>query len=92
MFKDKLSTCAQSRPILCKVPGQKIKSNVPDKLITKSFSQCTKNKYYETSRSLCCQILGKDFYTKESTKPIFKKHDLLTAYNSYTTIEVFIPI
>ena len=82
-FKDKLSTCARTRPILCKVPGQKIKSNVPEKLITKSCSQCTKQKYHETSRPLRCQILGNDFYAKESTKPIFKKHNLLTVYNLY---------
>ena len=82
-FKDKLSTCARTRPILCKVPGRKIKSNVPEKLITKSCSQCTKQKYHETSRPLRCQILGNDFYAKESTKPIFKKHNLLTVYNLY---------
>ncbi len=31
----------------------------------------------------CCQILGEEFYAKESTKPLFKLHKLLTVHNLY---------
>ena len=36
------------------------------------------------SRALDEQILGASFYTKEHTKPLFKKHNILTIHNLYT--------
>ena len=35
------------------------------------------------TRPLDNQILGKDFYMKEHTKPLFKQNGLLTAHNLY---------
>ena len=35
------------------------------------------------TRELGCQMLGAEFYTKEHTKPLFIKHNLITVHNLY---------
>ena len=76
-YQNKLKTCARARPITCTIP-----KSTP---LVKPCSHCNKikQKNNKPAQPLRCQILGNDFYTKESTKPIFKQHDLLTVYNLY---------
>ena len=74
-YQNKLKTCARARPITCTIP-----KSTP---LIKPCSHCNKikQKNNKPAQPLRCQILGNEFYTKESTKPIFKQHDLLTVYN-----------
>ena len=76
-YQNKLKTCARARPITCTIP-----KSTP---LIKPCSHCNKikQKNNKPAQPLRCQILGNEFYTKESTKPIFKQHDLLTVYNLY---------
>ena len=84
-FQDKFKTCARSRPINCKILRQD--SNVKNSNIpyVKPCEYCIqkKRKHDKFTRGLRCQLLGEEFYAKESTKPIFKQHELLTVYNLY---------
>ena len=41
------------------------------------FKTCARSRPYGE------QLLGKDFYCKEHTKPLFKAHDIMTVYNLY---------
>ena len=84
-YQDKLRTCARSRPIHCTLVGKNIHVENSSKTHVKPCTRCTKNtrKDEELIRPLRCQILGEEFYAKESTKPIFKQHQLLTVYNLY---------
>ena len=41
------------------------------------FNTCARTRTYEN------QMLGKEFYEKEHSKPLFKKHNLLTVHNLY---------
>ena len=84
-FKDKFKTCARSRPIQCTVVsknshvGNSTKSNVSP------CDKCNRNKRKcdVLTRCLRCQVLDGEFYSKESTKPIFSDQELLTVYNLY---------
>ena len=79
-YKNKLKTCARSRPIVCKISSDKNKSAILERPVIKPCQQCSTVKL---TRPLRCQILNKEFYSKESTKPIFEKHGLLTVHNLY---------
>ena len=42
-----------------------------------------KNRSDKKVRPHQCQLLGEEFYTRESTKPLFKNYELLTIHNLY---------
>ena len=83
-YQDKFKTCARARPIKCKIMMREssIKtSKSKDPLyVIKPCIQCARKK---NKKLLSCQKLGDEFYTKESTKPLFNLHKLLTVHNLY---------
>ena len=82
-YQNKSKTCARTRQITCTIPQRATIND--EKLLIKPCSHCNKlkQKNDKIAKPLRCQTLGKDFYAKESTKPIFKQHDLLNVYNLY---------
>ena len=82
-YQNKPKTCARTRQITCTIPKRLTKSD--DKFLIKPCTHCCKlkQKNDKLAKPLRCQILDKEFYAKESTKPIFKQHDLLNVYNLY---------
>ena len=84
-FADKFRTCSRTRPILC----IKLQKGLNDKDSAKpNIKPCTicigmKKKHEKKVRPHRCQILGEEFYSRESTKPLFKAHDLMTVHNLY---------
>ena len=82
-YQNKLKTCARTRPITCVIPQCMSKNS--DEPTPKPCSYCSKlkRKNEKITKPLRCQILSNNFHAKESTKPIFKQHDLLTVYNLY---------
>ena len=95
-YQDKFKTCARSRPIQCKILG-KHESNADNSVNprVKPCDKCVRSKlavHNKLARPLCCQKLGAEFYSKESTKPLFNSHKLLTVHNLYrfrTITELF---
>ena len=86
-YQDKFKTCARTQPINCT-----ISKNSVDKLLVKPCMQCSSRKNGKLVKSFHCQKLGEAFYAKESTKPLFKLHELLTVHNLYklrTITELF---
>ena len=85
-YQNKQQTCARTRRITCVIPqSMSNNSEEPNNLIIKPCSYCTKlkRKNEKVAKPLRCQMLDNNFHAKESTKPIFKQHDLLTVYNLY---------
>ena len=88
MYQDKFKTCARARPIQCKIlenHNHTICNNSTNQRV-KPCEQCSLNKLESNKnlvRPLRCQALGHEFYSKESTKPLFKHQELLTVHNLY---------
>ena len=96
MYQDKFKTCARARPIHCSIPTKH------DHTVTHSTNthikpckRCIEAKPKSNKnqpRPLRCQTLGPEFHAKQSTKPLFKLHELLTVHNLYklrTITEIF---
>ena len=83
-YQNKLKTCARIRPITCTIP-RTIPTNTDNELSVRPCSHCIKLKRKKDKKikPLRCQILDNNFHAKESTKPIFKEHNLLTVFNLY---------
>ena len=77
-FTDKFKTCVRTRPILCNKTGK-------DKFICCSVCEEFRKKTDKRTKPYRCQQLGSEFFARESTKPLFKKHSLLTVHNIYRT-------
>ncbi len=92
-YQDKFKTCARTRPINCVITKRESAiKNTKNPYVIKPCIQCASNKNKKLVKPLCCQILGEEFYAKESTKPLFKLHKLLTVHNLYklrTITELF---
>ena len=84
-FQDKFKTCAWSRPINCKirVKDSHVKNSTKPNIKPCEYCNQKKRNLDELTRGLRCQLLGSEFFAKESTKPIFRQHELLTVYNLY---------
>ena len=84
-FANKFKTCSRTRPISCTI----LKGGLKDKDSTKpKIKPCTicismKKKHERKVRPHRCQLLGQEFYSRESTKPLFKAHNLMTVHNLY---------
>lgn len=84
-FSEKFKTCSRSRPIQCSINKKGQISNESTIPHIKPCSICislrkTGDRQVRPHR---CQILGAEFHSRESTKPIFQSKELMTVHNIY---------
>ena len=84
-FSDKFKTCARSRPIECKIMPESASPGQSKNRPIKPCLKCTGLKKKQDTKvvPLRCQYLGQEFYSRESTKPLFRANDLMTVHNLY---------
>ena len=82
-FTDKFKTCARGRPIQCTILKEGLTANESKKPQIKPCPICIslKKRSDNKIRPHRCQQLGEEFYSRESTKPLFKAHNLMTVHN-----------
>ena len=84
-FTNKFKTCVRARPINCEILPKGHTAVESTKQQIKPCSICTslKKVYDKKVWPHRCQQLGVEFYSRESTKPLFKAHNLMTVHNLY---------